>query len=48
MTPTTYTTSLDPFYCQWCEEAEATRRGYDEHNGPWHLCDECHAEAEAE
>jgi hypothetical protein len=32
--------------CQWCEEAPATVQGYDEHNGPWSLCDECNGETD--
>lgn len=32
---------MEEITCTWCEEATATHHGYDEHNGPWHLCDDC-------
>lgn len=28
--------------CTWCEEHTATHHGYDQHNGAWHLCEECY------
>lgn len=54
-TPTTYSameaemgSKMDESMCAWCEDEQATRYGWDEHNGQTRLCETCAHEAEVD